>query len=171
VGLLSRLLGNNRGAKPHPEKPGDNLSPHPHPPVLYDPALITKLKNDHRELLRTFGAVKAAAAESRFGDIAHLLSHFRHTFQMHIAGESAHFYPYLQQRVARDPEAVALIASAHREMNNLAFEVMKVVDAYIAYPPTHLNEAQFNYDLEQAGTLLEKRVQKVEAQLYSLYRP
>lgn len=55
-------------------------------------------------------------------------------------------------------------------MNELAFEILKLVDRYIAYPPSHLNEAQFKYDLEQAGALLARRIKESETQLYPQYR-
>lgn len=171
MGLFSRLRGNRADANADPAKPASHapLQGRSHA-AAYDAGLIDRLKDGHRELLRTFGAVQAAAAESRFGDIEHLLSHFRQTLHAHIAAENARFYPSLQQGVTHSAEAAALIADARREMNDLAFDVLKVVDAYIAYPPTHLNEAQLKYDLEQTAALLAKRVQKAEAQLYPLYR-
>ena len=169
MGLLSRLLGNDRAAKARAEKAGAPGASQQPPPVTFDPGLIARLKDDHRELLRTFGAARTAITESRFGDIAHLLSHFRQAFRAHIATEAARLYPYLQQRVARDAEAAALLAQAHREMNEIAFEVLQVVDAYLAHPPTHLNEGQFQYDIERVSALLAQRVQQVEARLYPLY--
>ncbi len=171
MGLFSRLLGHHGDAQPQPDQAGEHGLAHRQAPAAYDPGLIARLTDDNRELLRTCKAAQAAAADGRFDDIAHLLAHLRHTFHAQAAAEHARLYPYLQQRVARDPEAVALIAGARREMDELGFEVMKVVDAYLAYPPTHLNEAPFRYDLEQAGASLARRVQKVEAQLYSLYHP
>lgn len=174
MGLFSRLLGRRDAAPPEsdtaPEpEPGQPAAPPG--PVAYDTGLIAVLENGHRELLRICAAVQTAAAEYRYNDIQHLLTHFKLAFQAHVAMENARFYAYLQPRIAHSKEAVDLIAAIRREMNEIGDEVLKVVDAYIAYPPTHLNEAQFKYDFEQMTALLSSRVEKLETRLYPLYRP
>jgi hypothetical protein len=170
MGLFSRLRGNHEDDKADAAAanapPSRSMGSAP-----YDPGLIPTLTGDHRELQRTLVAIKTAAGESRFGDIAHLLAHFRQIFQTHIAAENGRFYPHLLQRVARDREAAELIGQARRELNDLGFQVLKFVDAYTAVPPTHLTEQQFKYELEEATARLAQRVQKVEARLYALYRP
>jgi hypothetical protein len=172
MGLLSRLLGRRGGAASGAPEPAAHAQPaREAQPVAYDPALIARLKADHRELQRALAAALRAAEEGRFHDIHHLLSHFQQRLQAHVATENARFYPCLQQTVAGDAQAASLVAGARREMNALTFEVQKVVDAYLAYPPTHLTETQFTYDLQQASAQLAKRVEQAEARLYSLYRP
>ncbi len=170
MGLFSRLLGGRKGADTASPESGAGVEPAQRTArVAYDPALIAKLKADHAELQRTLAAVQRAAADGRFHDIHHLLSHFRQLFQAHIATENARFYPYLQQTAAQDPEAASLIAGARRDLNGMTFGVLTVVDAYLAYPPTHLTEPKFTFDLAQAAAHLAKRVEQAEAQLYSLY--
>lgn len=170
--LFSRLLG-RRNAEP-PESPA---AAEPEQPatragrVAYDADLIAALENGHRELLRICSAVQTAAAESRYNDVQHLLTHFKLAFQAHVGMENARFYAYLQPRIAHNAEAADLIAEVLRRMNEIGYEVLKVVDAYIAYPPTHLTEVQFKYDFEHMATLLASRVEKLETRLYPLYRP
>lgn len=171
MGLFSRFRGNHDDGEPGDKSSAGAQASRKAAAIAYDAGLIDRLKAEHRELQRVFAAVRGAAAESRFGDIGQLFGHFRHTLQAHIAAENSGFYPYLLQRVARDREAADLIGEARREMNDIAFEVLKFVDAYTAYPPTHLTETRFKFDLQEAEDLLAKRVQKVETQLYPLYRP
>jgi hypothetical protein len=172
VGLFSRFRAN-----PTSDSSGENTQPEGTQRVgkaahmAYDPALTGRLRDGQRELLRTYAAVRAAAGEHRFHDIGRLLAHFKQTFQTHVATENMRFYAYVQQRVARDKEAYAVIADARREMNALDFGVLKVVDAYIAYPPTYLTETQFKFDLEQAGAQLAQRIDQAEKTLYPLYGP
>jgi Hemerythrin HHE cation binding domain len=172
MGLFSRLLGRRDAEAPESAAAAEQgqLAPHADP-VAYDAGLIAALENGHRELLRICSAVQSAADEYRYNDIQHLLTHFKLAFQAHVAMENAHFYAYLQPRIARNREAVDLIAEVRRDMNEIGYEVLKVVDAYIAYPPTHLTEVQFKYDFEHMAALLASRVEELETRLYPLYRP
>lgn len=171
MGLFSRLMG-NRGASPaEPEPAARPAQAYPHPAgVAYDATLIATLKDQHRELLRTCTAIQTATSEHRFGDIEHLLSHLKQAFQHHVAMENARFYAYVHPRAAHDETTDALLNTVRQKSNEAGFELLKVVDAYIAYPPTYLTEARFRYEFDEAAALLVKRVQTVEARLYPLYQ-
>lgn len=168
MGLFSRLLGNRSVTPAEPQ----SAAPSAHPArATYDATLITTLRDEHRELLRTCSAIQAATTEHRFDDIQQLLSHLKQAFQRHVATENARFYAYVHPRVAHDRAADTLIGSTRQELTEAGFELLKVIDAYLAYPPTYLTEAQFRYEFDQAAALLVKRVEKMEAQLYPLYQP
>lgn len=166
MGLLSRLLGNEETKSTRSLKAAA-----PTGDIQYDTGLVDKLKEDHKELVRIYTAIKAAAADNRFGDLHDLLSHFKLTFQLHIAMENVKFYVYVQQRMAQDTDASNFIAEVRREMNDIARAVLKFVDAYMTAPPTPVTVTGFNDELDQIGAVLVQRVEKEENRLYSLYQP
>ncbi len=165
MGLLSKLMG-------HEEKNTRSLKPlDPAAGIAYDASLVATLKEDHRELVRIYTAIKTAVAENRFGDIHDLLADFKLTFQTHIAVENVRFYVYVQQHAALDADTSNFIADVRKEMNSIARAVMKFVDTYMAAPPSPVTAMGFNSELEQIGSVLVQRVQLEESRLYSLYQP
>lgn len=166
MGLISRLVGakeikSTRSLKAAVPSGG----------IAYDAGLVDKLKDDHKDLIRIFSAMQAAVREVRFGDIPHLLSQFKHDLQLHLAAENVRFYVYVQQHVAQGTETAEFIARVRREMNDIARDVMKFIDANMAEPPTNATVVKFGAELEQIGAVLVRRVEKEESQLYSLYQP
>lgn len=165
MGLLSKLMG-------HEEKNTRSLKPlDPAAGIAYDASLVANLKEDHRELVRIYTAIKTAVAENRFGDVRDLLADFKLTFQTHIAVENVRFYVYVQQHAALDADTSNFIADVRKEMNGIARAVMKFVDTYMAAPPSPVTATGFNSELDQIGSVLVQRVQLEESRLYSLYQP
>ncbi len=166
MGLISKLLGNNEHKSTRSLKPLD-----PSGGIPYDPELVDALKHDHQELVRIYSAIKAAASESRYGDIHGLLADFKITFQTHVAVENVRFYAYMQQHDALDIDTSNFIAEVRKEMNNIARAVMKFVDTYMSALPVPVTVTGFIGELDQIGSVLVQRVQLEEGRLYSLYRP
>ncbi len=166
MGLISKLLGNDEGKNTRSIKPLD-----PSAGIAYDPELVNALKHDHQELVSIYTTIKSAAAESRYGDIRDLLSHFKLSFQTHIAVENVRFYVYVQQHAALDADTSNFIADVRKEMNGIARAVMKFVETYMTVPPTPSTVTGFNAELDEIGAVLVQRVKLEESRLYSLYQP
>jgi len=166
MGLLSKLLGNNGIKSAGAIKPLEPASG-----IAYDPELVNSLKNDHQELVRIYTAIKTAVSENRFGEIRDLLSHFKQTFQTHVAVENVRFYVYVQQHAALDADTSNFIADVRKEMNGIARAVVKFADGYIEAPPTPVTVTGFTSELDHIGGVLVQRVQLEESRLYSLYQP
>lgn len=137
--------------------------------ISYDPLLVQKLKEDHRDLVKIFTAIKSAAVEGQFGDIPAILSDFKLALQTHLAVENVRFYVYVQQSYAHDVDTSDFITGLRSEMNGIARAVMKFTDKYSAARPTPASVADFLVELDEIGTVLVKRVQLEESRLYSLY--
>jgi len=167
MGFISKMLGGTNEIKKtesiKPAAAGGGIN--------YDPELVGKLKDDHKELVRIYGAIKTASTENRYGDIHDLLSDFKLTFQTHLAVENVRFYVYVQQHMALDADTSNFIADVRKEMNNIARAVLKFVDTYMTTPPTPYSSAEFNAELDGIGPVLVQREQLEESRLYSLYQP
>ncbi len=167
MGLLSRMLNEE-------ENDGDIRLRKPVAPaggIAYDADLVAKLREDHRELVRTYTAIKAATVASRFGDLHELLSYFKTAFQAHIAMENIRFYVYLQQHAAQDEAMSDFIATVRKEMSSIARAVVKFADTYMSAPPTAETAARFSGELDKIVAVLVQRVEKEENQIYTLYQP
>lgn len=167
MGLLSRILSEE-------ENDGDIRLLDPVAPaggIAYDAGLVAKLREDHRELVRIYTAIKATTVANRFGDLHELLSYFKSTFQAHIAMENIRFYVYLQQRAAQDEDTSDFIAEVRKEMRGIARRVVRFADTYMSAPPTAETAAGFSGELDQLVAVLVQRVEKEETRLYSLYQP
>lgn len=157
-------------------KPEDQYKPSikpaaPNGGIAYDAELVTKLKEDHQELVAIYTAIKSAATEQRFGEIGNLLANFKLNFQTHIAVENVRFYVYVQQHEALDADTSSFIADVRKEMNGIARAVLKFVETHTATPPTTTTAGGFISELEQIGAVLTQRVQLEESRLYTLYQP
>lgn len=165
MGFFAKLMGVE-------EKRTESVKPAaPEGGIAYDATLVATLKDDHKELVRIYSAIKAAAAENRYGDLHDLLARFKLTFQTHVAVENVRFYVYVQQHMALDTDTSNFIADVRKEMNSIARAVMRFVDTNMTLPPTPSTVADFNAELEQIGSVLVQRVQLEESRLYSLYQP
>lgn len=164
MGFFSKMMGNDL-------KKTETIRPAAASAIAYDPELVGKLKDDHKELVRIYTAIKTAAGENRYGDIADLLGDFKLTFQTHLAVENVRFYVYVQQHMAIDADTSNFIADVRKEMNNIARVVLRFVDTYMAAPPTPATVTDFNSELDEIGPVLVSRVQLEESRLYSLYQP
>jgi regulator of sigma D len=166
MGFFSKMMGSSDPKKTESIRPASATDG-----IAYDPELVGKLKDDHKELVRIYTAIKTAATENRYAELHDLLANFKLTFQTHLAVENVRFYVYVQQHMALDADTSNFIADVRKEMNNIARAVLKFVDTYMAAPPTPSDVAGFHAELDQIGPVLVQRVQLEESRLYSLYQP
>jgi hypothetical protein len=149
------------------------VSPQPASPagISYDATLISKLKEDHQELVKLFIEIKTAATEERFSEVPRILSEFKLDLQTHLALENVRFYVYVQQHYAHDLETSDFITGLRSEMNGIARAVVKFIEKYSLGQLTHATAAIFNAELAEIGTVLTRRIQLEENRLYALYQP
>jgi regulator of sigma D len=137
--------------------------------ISYDPQLVDKLKEDHRDLVKIFSSIKSSAIKGDFREIPQILSDFKLALQTHLAVENVRFYVYVQQAYAHDVDTSDFITGLRSEMNGIARAVIKFTDKYSAVHPTHATLSDFLADLDGIGSALVKRVELEETRLYSLY--
>ncbi len=171
MGLLSRLIGGKtNGVSSALHTLGFKRTSTANG-IGYDAGLVGRLRQDHRELLRIFAAIKRAAGEGDFDRLPDLLISFKQTFQAHMMLENVKFYIYLQLYCELDAETLSLVCEARKEMDGIGQSVAKFVNAHLACVPTPATLEGFKAELSQIGATLLWRVQLEESRLYALYQP
>jgi regulator of sigma D len=137
----------------------------------YSAELIDGLKDDHADLVRRYGEIEQLALKGTYGAIPMALAGFKNKLDVHLLHENLQFYCYLEQRLARRADSLALIKEFRGEMNAIARAVVNFVKKYRAEGVSAANSQAFLAELREMGALLAQRVEREEKDLYTLYRP
>lgn len=136
----------------------------------YSAELIPGLKDDHQGLLKQYGAIERMISEGRHAEIPDALAAFKEAFDVHILNENLHFYCYIEER-SKTLQQRELIKSFRGEMNAIARGVINFVKIWRASGVSAATGPQFLIELGQVGTLLVRRIEREEKDLYTLYQP
>lgn len=137
----------------------------------YAPDLIAGLKADHAQLLKQYAELERQAVAGQYAALPLSLAAFKNKFDVHILNENLHFYCYLEHKLRRSPENLALIQDFRAEMNAIARGVVNFVKKYRVAGVRQVNAAEFLAELRAVGALLVQRVEREEQDLYTLYAP
>ncbi len=167
MGFFSRVLNLVRRT----EQPAKPLETRHEGGIRYDADLVPSLKQDYQNLLGIYGEVSRAAADSRFDLVKSRLHDLKHNLQTHLVVENVRFYVYLQQHLASDQNASALIADLRKEMDGIARAAVQFVNRYETAEFTPELAETFRKELAGIGEVLVKRISTEESRLYTLYMP
>ena len=137
--------------------------------INHSPTLIGELKGDHAELLNLYGQIEAMATGGELPKLYHALKVFKSKFDLHVLTENVKFYCYIEQRLARRPDALRVVKEFRREMNHIGRGVVTFVKKWRESGVNADNNAAFLAELRQVGALLVQRVEREERDLYTLY--
>lgn len=137
----------------------------------YSAELIAGLKDDHTDLVRRHREIEQLALKGQYGAIPLALAGFKNKLDVHLLHENLQFYCYLEQRLSRQADSLALIKEFRAEMNAIARAVVNFVKKYRAEGVGVANHPAFMAELREMGALLARRVEREEKDLYTLYRP
>jgi len=167
MGFFSSLFsfGGNQDKKPKPPEPRQESG------IRYDVELVPSLKHDHQQLLSIYGEISKAAEASQFDLVQSGLHELKHSLQTHLVVENVRFYVYLQQHLAGDQNASALIADLRKEMDGIARVAVQFVNRYETAQFTPELATTFRKELAGIGEVLVKRISTEESRLYTLYMP
>jgi regulator of sigma D len=171
MGFLSRLIGSDERHNEIAVQPASTKLATDGGGIRYDAQLVSRLKEDHQELVRIYAAIKSAARAGHFNELPALLTKLKLDFQTHIMLENVKFYVYVQQHCAQDTETSVFISDVRKEMDDIARTVVKFVKTYASANLGQDTIMAFNAELEQIGTVLLQRVALEETRLYALYQP
>jgi hypothetical protein len=137
----------------------------------YAPQLIDELRQEHRALSKRCSDIEKMAAEARMQGIPHGLSAFKSKFNVHALRENLHCYGYLERQLAKRPVELAPVLKLRDEMDAIGHQLLEFVEKYRSAGVTRANAQDFLHGLRGIGKLLLDRIQRVEAELYPLYKP
>lgn len=139
--------------------------------LAYDPDLIGRLKQNHRDLMAAVAAIQTASAACRCEVLPELLRNFKHAFQVHTAAENAGLYAYVQRRHRANAAMSDFVLGVRGQMHGIARTLVRFANTHTASVPTRDTLTDFRTELDLVGALLLKRVHVAESRLYHLYRP
>jgi hypothetical protein len=177
MGFLSRLFGRARPSSMRAESAAD---PAPRRPlkqqkeearINYDPGLIQRLKADHQELFRIYGATQSALKAGEFAQVATRLGDLKLALQTHVIMENVKFYVYVQESTAADGDMKSFLHDVRKEMDGIVRAAVRFVNKWTGDPVTAARADEFKRELDGIGDMLTKRVTLEESRLYTLYEP
>ncbi len=141
--------------------PGTRLS--------YDENLITKLENDHQELVAIYTSCANAYEKKSYSKLNQLLNQLKSKLTSHLLVENACFYVYVSHYYKEDENTRELIKSFRRDMDEIGKVAFKFLTDYsVSYAVYH---AEFKRDFDVIGEVLTNRIAEEESGLYMLYLP
>lgn len=141
--------------------PGTRLS--------YDEDLISKLTNDHQELLALYTSCARAYENKDYPKLNQLLNQLKSKLTSHLLLENVCFYLYVSHYYQGDEETRMLINSFRREMEEIGKVAFKFLTRYSASDAVYY--AEFKKDFDMIGKVLTNRISEEESGLYMLYVP
>lgn len=140
--------------------------------IAYSEELISKLTQDHQDLLALFVAIQTAGGRHDAESLRDSLAEFSRRLTGHILLENLKLYIYIQRNLQSDAESKELVKRFRKEMSGIATAVLDFVTKYRS--TTNWNAQTFDVfklELLALGEVLVKRIQCEEQDLYPLYMP
>lgn len=137
--------------------------------VRHDPALIPRLKDDHRALLKQYAAIKTAAQDNNWTAVHAGLQRFRAELTDHLLTESVKLYVYLRIKLSADASQLRLMRSFSSEMVGIGKAVVDFIESYEDVALDSHKQAQFMTGWGEIGKVLGDRIGREEKTLYPMY--
>jgi|SRR6185312_1830451 len=136
--------------------------------VPYDPALITALTHQHRELTMLLVRASSAAELGYYGEAHTALVDFKTTLDAHLRRESVQLMPYLAEHL-RGEGAAELIREMHTNASLIQRSVKSFLDRYLGRPITSADLQDFQREIDAVSEEFCQEVEREEAAFYTLY--
>ncbi len=137
--------------------------------LSYDENLVSKLENDHQELLAIYTACAQAHENRDYLKLNKLLNQLKTKLTSHLLVENVCFYLYVSHYYEGDEGTRELIKVFRKEMEEIGKVAFKFLIKYSA--PDAVYYADFKKDFDMIGTVLTNRIAEEESGLYMLYVP
>jgi len=162
--LLSFLSRKNK--KEAPPKGGQV----PDPDVAYDPGLVTALTLQHRSLTALLVKATSLAQQQDFAGVQEILGRFKVELDQHLNREHGEFFPYLAAHL-KGADAKDTLKEARSNSLYIERAVEGFLKHYTGYPVGERTVLRFGMELSGVIEEFCERLEKEEAQIYTLYMP
>lgn len=139
--------------------------------IRYNPTLVDELKNDHKNLLALYMAIKSSFDSGDYQAVSAKLNEFRVGLQGHLLTENVRFYIYIDRVHGQDEMNSELIRGFRREMDGIGRAALNFLQKYEMIGVDKELASAFAADFATIGTVLTERIKKEEGVLYPLYTP
>lgn len=137
--------------------------------IMYDTGLVSRLKSDHTQLLKLYGALMDAALKKDIPKINRYMASFLALFNSHVLTEYTKLYIFLDYAFRGDVDTHRIIMKFRREMNDIGREVRRFYHRWMDAEMVSEDLEAFIYEAKQIGDFLARRVKTEEDHLYKIY--
>lgn len=137
--------------------------------ILYDTGLVSKLKNDHAQLVEVYTRITGAIEQRDYEKLHRHLEAFLALFNAHALTEYTKLYVFLDYSFRSDQRNHDTILRFRREMNEIGKAVRKFAHHWRTNGISDASLPTFKHQLHQIGAVLTKRIEVEETQLYEIY--
>lgn len=133
--------------------------------------LVDGFKQDHRQLLKAFGAVKQSLEAQDAAGFKQDLQIFETLLVPHLVTEGVKLYTYLRQHLKAQGalEDYARVSAYKAEMAHIGDIALHFIETYAGLPAEKINFPQVQEELHAIGLQLGDRIRREESDLYCLY--
>ena len=151
------------------KKPSTPVIYAPGTKIVFDAGLITKLKQDHAQLVEVYTDIVNYIELRNYSKLQGLLAVFLGLFNAHALTEYTKLYVFLDYSFRTDKENHDLIMKFRREMNDIGKCVRQFAHHWRDNGIDDSNLHLFKRQVQQIGEVLTKRIEVEEKQLYEIY--
>ncbi len=136
--------------------------------IPYDPALVTALTHQHRELVMLLVKASSTAEQCYFTETAEALAQFEADLHAHLRRESTQLIPYLAAHL-RGEDAKELVREMQTNSALIERTVRSFLDYYQHNPVTAESMQDFVAEIESVCEEFCQEIEREEAAFYTLY--
>jgi hemerythrin-like domain-containing protein len=127
--------------------------------------LVNRLKKEHTVILKTLGKMEDIGIFNK--DSFKLLITSRKMLEAHLNTEDDQLYPLLKSKYADNEPMLKMIQGF---INEMAEATLFIENFYEKYHSPDSNDNEFRLDFMEVLSLLSKRIEKEENELFALFK-
>lgn len=139
--------------------------------VPHSKSLIPNLKNDHQIIFNIYTEIFNAIETEQFDCIHEILKRLKNCLELHLIQENTHFYGYLEQHYAQQPEQLDIVKFAHQDMKQISTHIFQFIHIWQDQQIDRFNLLEFSQEYKHIGHILMQRIAQEENEIYTLYPP
>ena len=136
--------------------------------IPYDPALVTALTHQHRELVMLLVKASSAAEQCYYSEATEALTQFKARLDAHLAREDNQLVPYLSHHLWGEGSD-ALVREMRANSAQVERIVRRFLEIYLTRPVDHDSLYEFLIQVERVCEEFSRQVEQEEMAFYSLY--
>jgi len=138
--------------------------------VHYDPALITRLNEDHKSLRRLYNEIMKAASKDDYTTVSDKLETFGNKMRTHLMTEQIKFHAYLEQALKNSALTQKMNNNVQKKIKEIDHQTLDFIEKYENNDWSSETKKSFFEGMGKYGKTFADRI-SMEEDLYELYLP